>query len=352
MWKIPLNEKNRGLIGMAKTKKTHPLVLSYLIPLSIFGFCSLTFSNLAHAEIGEFEPSASAFSLNNSDVSFALRSGKHEGDFKWSIGNDAAGPNVLSELTYDNLDITLQGIEIGFQPKNAFGKSSRWSGEVTILKGVINDGLAQDSDYDGDNKTGEFSRSISSIEDSDLNVNHFTIGWVARRSKNYEAKFIAGYGNLSQTLRKTDSIQVLSIDDRSPTEGPISGLDSLYETDWKGPSLGLSQSLIKNNHRFQLNVEIQSVTYEATADWNLRQDFAHPVSFTHDAEGVGTTLSFNYQWTFYQGWNFLAQLDKQKLRATNGLSTFYFADGTTGFSGFNEAELNTSGISLGVLKVF
>ena len=95
------------------------------------------------------------------ETDFTLSAGYRVDDLDWSIAGNINGnnPNVLSELTWDDVEsyqVKLQGNFV-------------WP-NIIALKGYVNygwifDGDNQDSDYLGDNRTLEFSRSNNSTDD-------------------------------------------------------------------------------------------------------------------------------------------------------------------------------------------
>ena len=95
---------------------------------------------------------------------FTLSAGYRKDDLDWNIAGDINGdnPNVLSELTWEDVEsyqVKLQGAIV-------------WPNRIA-MRGYVNygwifDGDNQDSDYLGDNRTFEFSRSNNNTDDDDL----------------------------------------------------------------------------------------------------------------------------------------------------------------------------------------
>src|SRR5690349_6645454 len=90
---------------------------------------------------------------------YGLSAGYRRDDFTWSIAGDSAGgsPNVLSELTLSKMPIyqVTAGIETVFpgQVVTQLGLGYGW----------VAGGRNRDSDYLGDNRTLEFSRSENGV---------------------------------------------------------------------------------------------------------------------------------------------------------------------------------------------
>ena len=95
---------------------------------------------------------------------FGLLAGYRIDQLDWNIAGNNAGtnPNILSELTWKDLEI----YQVQFKPSVTLGNSHR-GGVRYHLRGMLGwgsivDGSNQDSDYAGDNRTLEFSRSNNS----------------------------------------------------------------------------------------------------------------------------------------------------------------------------------------------
>ena len=112
------------------------------------------------------------------ETDFTLSAGYRRDDLDWNIAGDINGnnPNVLSELTWDDVEsyqVKLQGNFV-------------WP-NIIALKGYANygwifDGDNQDSDYLGDNRTFEFSRSNNNTDDHYVWDASVAIGYPLRLS--------------------------------------------------------------------------------------------------------------------------------------------------------------------------
>ena len=93
--------------------------------------------------------------------------------------------------------------------------------------------------------------------------------------------------------------------------------------------------------------------YEATADWNLRDDFEHPKSFEHEAEGTGYIASIGSQYKLTQDLSLNLSVDYQKWQADKkGIDTTFFSDGTTSETKFNEVNWESMGANIGIKYAF
>ena len=280
---------------------------------------------------------------------------QRSGNLSWSIASDISGkraPNVLSELSYDGLQI--RGLELQSRLLFVSGMFNDSFLEARIHRGAITGGETRDSDYNGNNKTQEYSRSLSQntgdyVADYSLAYGH---SWV--RGESFSADVLAGYSLHKQFVRKQDAINVVS-ESGVPEGAPIEGLNSTYQSEWQGPWFGATLSLQGEQHKFKLQGEVHSALYYAEANWNLRDSFMHPKSFEHNATGYGWVLDVSYAYTF----NF-SPANKTTLgvsyraeawAAEDGLDKLYLASGEVVSTKLNEVAWGGDAVSI-YLKIF
>ena len=270
--------------------------------------------------------------LEYQHAEFYVSTGYRQDNLKWSIAGSNGFPNILSELTWKDIDIAT--INMG----TTLYLQSNWLLNIDASYGHIFDGRNQDSDYFGNNKTLEFSRSNNDSDkgmtlDANINTGY---KFLALKENQHEVYLIPkiGFSYHAQFLNMTNGFQTI------PTLGSFQGLDSHYDSSWMGPWLGLESQIIFNNKfTFSTNVEYHYAFYDATANWNLRPDFAHPESFTHEAEGYGFVGNIEGQIRLRDDVSLKVSLNYQEWQADrNGIDKTFFADGsslTTGFNGVN-----------------
>lgn len=281
------------------------------------------------------------------ETDFIFSAGYRRDDLDWNIAGDSSGnnPNILSELTWDD----LESYQVKFQANLVWPNIIALRGLADY--GWIFDGENQDSDYLADDRTWEFSRSNNNADDGDVWDVSLAIGYPFRTGQNVIGTItpLVGYSHHEQNLKVSDGFQTI------PATGPFSGLDSSYDTKWKGPWLGIDMHFraaeIKTfAHRFEtfFSYEYHWADYEAEADWNLRDDFEHPKSFEHDADGNG--------WIIRAGFNFVLQrhialnfnFDYQDWSTDSGTDKVFFADGTTAKTRLNEVNWTSYALGLGL----
>jgi hypothetical protein len=205
-----------------------------------------------------------------------LSGGYRLGGLRWNIADTDGDPNILSELTWSELQVAeieaTADLDIeGFTIRADLGCGYVFSGDV------------QDSDYHSDDRTDEFSRSYSKAEGGYLLNAQTGLGY---RFDLGAAPFsllpMIGIAFHRQAMKMTDGEQVI------PSTGPIDGLDSSYTANWLNLWVSLDAEY-RSAGRLSAGaaVSVHPALYYAEADWNLRTDYAHPVSFVHKAFGWG-----------------------------------------------------------------
>ncbi|MFK5926710.1 MAG: hypothetical protein QM483_08780 [Desulfuromusa sp.] len=294
------------------------------------------------------------------DMGFGYRSDQLD----WSISGDLDGgsPNILSELSWDDLEIfQIQAtgwLELGklpFLKRNSLVLAN-------ISFGKILSGDVQDSDYATDNRSFEWSRSVNDA-DQGLTVDlSGAIGPIfeLNKFKGFSITPLLGYGFNMQALSMTNGEQTISNPfirwwffgsdaEMPPAVGKISGLDSSYTTYWYGPWVGTNIDY-QANEEFKITVgaEYHWVEFFAQADWNLRSDFTHPVSFEHESKGTGVVWNIKGQYTLNDNWSWLFSGNIQNWETESGTDRTFFTDGTVGLSRLNQVSWDSYALTTGV----
>ena len=273
---------------------------------------------------------------------FCLSSGYRIDNLNWNIAGNRQGsdPNVLSELSWT--DITIYQLKL--DNRTVIRDWLYLRGHLDY--GIVVNGNNQDSDYNGDNRTQEFSRSVNGVDgnrvwDGSIGVGpHFSF-----LGSSFTLCPMLGYAIAQQDLNIVDGNQVLTTPPASTPIGPIDGLSRRYQTDWKGPWVGvdllLRATVAQGPFRsvgIMFTGEYHWVDYTADADWNLRSDLQHPVSFSHEAEGtgimVGTTILFE---TRYH-WGVNVSMNMMDMSTDPGVDRIYHADGSISETRLNEVN--------------
>jgi outer membrane protease len=297
----------------------------------------------------EDEPAGSGASWDGGyQPQFTLSAGYRNDSLNWSIADTDNSPNILSELTFDDIDaVELAG---AFR----WSHSSRLYLRGGVNLGLIVDGKARDSDYLGDDRTLEFSRSYADIDDGTLFDATVGVGYrfempLSSTGSRLHLIPLAGYSYHLQEVEMTHGRQVVADYGFEMDLGPFDGLESTYETEWLGPWLGLDLELeLNRRHTLRASFEYHWADYEADGNWNLREDFQHPVSFSHDADGDGIVASIDYLYRISPEWSWTMGFDYRRLTTDSGEDETYFYDGSEGSTRLNEAEWESYSIDVGL----
>lgn len=270
-------------------------------------------------------------------------------DFNWSIGSNGRGdasPNILSELTYRDLQSTHWNLDNTFN----FNVNSQWTwtNQVKLATGVIDSGQIQDSDYDRDHRQNEYSRSYSYPKGSVLRDMTLASGLQRQLSPYWQASGLIGVSQHQQSFSKTDGEQVVATQNRTPSVGKFNGLSSSYAADWQSIWLGIGASWKSQGHQLTWQLEQHLSDFYAEANWNLRSDFAHPKSFDQVATGQAQVLSMRYQKMINPRLNVLINWQSEHWQTDAGIDTVYFANGSTASTRLNEAKWQTQRLSVGL----
>ena len=287
--------------------------------------------------------------LSYAKVTFYVGLGQREGELRWNIASDASGnrtPNILSELTFADLSIfeVQGGVNIRFN--HGILRNIRLEGN--IKSGTNSDGLVTDSDYDGDNRTNEYSRSESNPDGSTTLDGKFILGYEMQWSEHIVITPLFGYRYNRQSLKMKEGVQILDTRPVALSLGPFSSqLNSAYEAEWNSAIFGLETQYRSQRHQLSLRLEYTLADYYAEANWNLRSDFAHPKSFAHWARGTGNNIEFRYQYNVSPSFSLWVSYRLEDWVTNEGDDTVYFSDGTKAGTQLNEVVWESNAKSAG-----
>ncbi len=274
---------------------------------------------------------------------FNIKTDYRTDGLSWNIaGNlDGEDPNILSELTWKELQICqlVAEIKLDLNQKLTFQSSLGY--------GLIGRGYSQDSDYYGNDRTMEFSRSNNQSNGDNVWDGSISIGYRMINNPKWDLILSAGYSWNRQNLRMTDGYQTI------PDTGAFTGLNSTYKSSWNGPLVGVyaANQFRPNWHLFG-NVEYHWADYYGEGNWNLRDDLLHPVSFIHQADGGGVVTIIGVEYSIPDEWSVDLSYKQANWAAGNGLDQVFSADGLIGYTRLNEVVWNSSVITFIVRRFF
>lgn len=278
-----------------------------------------------------------------SPFEYSLGAGYRTDNLSWSIAD--AGVNVASEVSWRKTVIAQ------LRAAARLNLGSDWLLRGIYTTGAVKSGSNQDSDYAGGNRTQEFSRSNNKTGGA---VRDVSVGF-GRKISLFDfasggALYVVPLAGLSihqQSLTMYDGQQTI------PANGAIPGLNNSYDTQWKGSWLGMDALLgLGESVSLTSTVEYHWVDYSAEANWNLRNDFAHPVSFKHVAKGYGLLASAGASYRFSR--NFLVNVlfERQKWNTYQGYDQTNFSYGATGYYTLNPISWDSTAVSLNAVYRF
>jgi len=291
------------------------------------------------------------------DSKFDVSLGHRVGELDWNIASDLSGtatPNILSELSWEELKI----FQVEANNRTVFWKV--FVVKSSVAYGWIYDGENQDSDYLGDNRTYEFSRSNNRNDEGNvLDVSGGLGIQLSFGSGFFSFVPLVGYSYNEQNLNMTDGFQTITWVPGGPSLGPFAGLDSTYETEWKGPWAGfdlifrsMDKQSIFTEIELLIGFEYHWANYEAVADWNLRSDLQHPKSFEHDADGNGIVIKTKLTVAYNHRWGMNLSLGYQSWWTGAGVDRVFFSDGNISQTQLNEVNWKSYDIACGVTVRF
>jgi hypothetical protein len=246
----------------------------------------------------------------------------------------------MSELKWEHLEIA----QIGAAAK--FNLPSGWNLRGMLAYGSVRSGSNQDSDYNGNNRTLESSRSNNKgggeVRDASLGL-----GKTLRMSNYAGADFLSvtpltGFSIHQQNLTTSDGFQTL------PAMGAYPGLNNSYDTQWQGPWIGVD-ALFEWGDDWLLNAMVEQhwADYSAHANWNLRD-----LSFVHTAKGQGVSLAAGATYHVSHHWDARFVVQVQQWSTNVGIDKTTFPDGSMAYYRLNSVNWNSKSFNLGMVRRF
>lgn len=282
---------------------------------------------------------------------FSVTAKAHTGNFDWSIASDMTGtrtPNVLSELSYEALDINV--LTYDYVKRFSLTKSFTGRLEVSYSKGGIDNGTVYDADYFSDDRTGQKSLSASDPAGSDISAQQITLGISRNLTEHTQFTLLGGYAQNNQAFVKRQGLQLFSARTAGvPAEGTtFNNLNSTYQTTWKSGFVGSQLTHITGAHRFNIRAEFHGADYYAEADWNLRSAFQHPKSFEHIANGSGLNTQFSYTYALDRNLQLTVSANRERWQTRDGLDRVFLASGQTVTTRLLETNWESTGYGIGI----
>jgi Protochlamydia outer membrane protein len=296
------------------------------------------------ASASQVEPTQEASTADDFTTQVRLKTGYQRNDLNWTIAATNGKPNILSELQWKKIESAMleTGVTITY--------ADSWQAEANFGYGYTVNGRNQDSDYDLNDRQGEFSRSYSISQDGSIFNISGALGYrlMLGNKSNFALNLTPKIGYAYHTQQFGDSHAVQTI----PASGNFGngGLNKTYDASWFGPWAGLNaEMLFAGRLSLQSSIAYHLAKYEGTGNWMLRGDFQHPTSFRHSANGAGIVASSSVGYLINPEWTVRLSADYQHWKARNkGIDTTYFSNGGVGETKLNQVNWNSYGFNLGI----
>jgi hypothetical protein len=125
-------------------------------------------------------------------------------------------------------------------------------------------------------------------------------------------------------------------------------LDSRFKAEWNSTFIGVKFDHSGDRWDAYGSVEYHDVDYEATANWNLRDDLSHPRSFKQDSSGSGPVYVIGTRYRYGNNWAFNATLSRTQWDADNGTDKTTLASGAVVTNELDKVRWESNAIMLGV----
>jgi len=208
--------------------------------------------------------------------------------FKFNISGCKGGPDILSELTWKNMDVHLSTLRANVTKGD-------YVAAAEVAYGNIVDGKMRDSDYASSRRIREFSRSYSKIS-GDYTLDALAkIGRKIAFENGYSLTPSLGYGAFWLNMRTRHGKRLVS-KGRDLKQKHFHGLNTTYKARWMAPFVNLLFTVpLRSNWDLSLGYSFFfPVRYRAKARWNLRDFDFEDVS--NKMNNLGQKLEATLSW--------------------------------------------------------
>lgn len=273
-------------------------------------------------------------------------------EMDWNIAGGASPistPNILSELQFEDIESIGYGINLAHLHK--LNENLALYLEIDYSDSSIDSGNVQDSDYFGNNRTNEFSRSTADVDDD--SVNRLSIGaGLKTRWFNTKGHYFTGFVGFQQhDMNYTMTNGVQHIPEEFSRE-PIEGLNSTYDSEYESWFIRLGTEHVFSWGTIGFSFEHHDLQFSADADWSLRDDFAHPKSFAHKGNGYGNVYTFAYTYPIKSNCDIYVNFTRREYSISNGYDQTFFSDGNSTVVRLNEVNFESDQTHIGFRYIF
>lgn len=247
--------------------------------------------------------------------------GLQKNSMDWSIcGKDQT--NTLSSLKWREVKLNRYGFAMNYRLNNYFTLES------TVSLMSTHSGNVRDIDYSEQYpyniiSDAEYSARKGSAIELAIDVQYSLVN--SENQKNY-LRLVSGFYSYAQHFSLLGS--VYAKDD----------LNSYYRNRWKGATAGIIGKLTAGRFSFIEKVDIGLLIYRARANWNLIEEFSHPTSFKHNANGYMYALGTSISYRLCKGVHVLYRFSIRNMKTWQGEDRLFYKNGTVSYSRLNEVN--------------
>lgn len=248
----------------------------------------------------------------------------------WSIAGNLNGinPNVLSELKWHDVQSAGYEVRVDWNVWKGFFLDGR------VASGEVLSGRATDVDYSANDRKNQVFYARENADKGHFRRYDLSFGYGKQFGQKLEIAMALGYGHRLQKLYLINYSE---------------NLNSTYQPNWKGWLASLSLDWqVKANLHVRFLGQYDQFNYRATANWNLIEDFEHPVSFSHRAKGFGIRKEFSLMYNISSKLGVYCAARWEIVSTGKGIDTLYRVDGSRPQTRLNEVKANSCGLGLGL----
>jgi hypothetical protein len=301
-----------------------------------------------NAPVYTVDPNASKYKFLNG-LELSVSTGLRVDDFDWNIAselNSTIPENVLSELQWS---VQRYQVETGLKYTLPYAGVRGLYLEGMLSSSKTFSGDNQDSDYNTNYRRDEFSRSNNDASKGDASGGRFAVGYTFNYHEHRDPTVgyftwtpVIGYAKEKQGYTMQDGFQTI------PAYGSFDGLQSSYDAEWKTTFFGLRLEAGNHKNHMNLDFDYYKGNYDGEANWNLRDGFMHPRSFTQTADATGWKVGLMYSHEVLDNLGLYGAISYTTMQGEDGIDTVYLTDGTTASTTLNEVNLVSQYYSVGL----
>jgi outer membrane protease len=271
--------------------------------------------------------------------SVALRSGYVRENFSWSIAGKITPTNhvnVLSELDWKRLS------GLAFHVDVEYNLYKRIIVRTNLGKVALTSGKVTDTDFGKDNRRDTLFFGSFRADKGNLHALNLAVGYNFNLLKSGFLSPLVGYGIDRQSLYILADL------------GNVTGdLKSTYRAGWAGLTFGyIIKAPIGKRWSFQHYFTYQQARYFAKGNWNLVDNFKHPVSFKHNAKGIALKPEVHVLLKISPHMHVSAGASYSCWKTGEGKDKLFLSNGSTIVTQFNGASRNSLTLLAGAFFTF